>query len=179
MSKKTRILYAVIALLSVLGVLTSLYLIRLHYSNLDHVRALREKFPFMKTYTPDPDDPYEQYRFQGREVSCDINEFITCTGVDESEYSELFGIGVAVYGLVGYVLLFLLSLRAVFLGSPKMCLTRLLIFIGASGGFLYTIWLNYVEFFVIGMLCPECTISAVLITAIFVLSLIATDAEIG
>ncbi|MFH1538018.1 MAG: vitamin K epoxide reductase family protein, partial [bacterium] len=135
-------------------------------------------YPFMERFTLDPDDPYNQFLFEQKVPWCDINVFFSCVGVDESEYSELFGIGVAVYGFLGYVLLLLLAFRAVFLRSARMCLTRLLLFLGALFGFIFTIWLNYIEFVVIHQLCIECTISATIVLTIFILSIIATDAEV-
>lgn len=42
---------------------------------------------------------------------CDISETISCDKVNKSQFSTLFGIPVAILGLVSYLLLFLLVLK--------------------------------------------------------------------
>lgn len=78
-----------------------------------------------------------------------------CETVAESEYSELAGINVAVIGILGYALLLIAALVP---GD-----------VGRFGGFLcalvgvgFSIYLTYLELFVIDAICQWCVASAVL-----------------
>jgi len=93
-----------------------------------------------------------------------------CEQVQTSEYAVLFGLPVAAYGVGGYLALFvvaLMSLQPALVGrrEPAVVLTAL-----AGLGFVFTLYLKYVEFFVIHAVCRWCVASAVLITAILVVS---------
>ena len=94
-----------------------------------------------------------------------------CEIVQASSYARLFGVPVAFYGVVGYTTLFGLALAG---AQPALAArawpTRwLALFAGA--GFLFTLYLTYLELFVIHALCRWCLGSAVTITAIFVTAL--------
>ena len=93
-----------------------------------------------------------------------------CEQVQTSEYAMLFGLPVAAYGVGGYLVLFVVALMSlqpalVARREPAVALTAL-----AGLGFLFTLYLKYVEFFVIHAVCRWCVASAVLITAILVVS---------
>lgn len=94
-----------------------------------------------------------------------------CETVQASRYAELFGLPVALYGVVGYVALFGISLAG---SQPALAArawpTRWLAVL-SGGGFLFTLYLTYLELFVIHALCRWCLGSAVVITAIFVTAL--------
>lgn len=94
-----------------------------------------------------------------------------CDTVQGSPYADLLGLPVALYGVVGYAVLLVLSLVAVQQpdaapGWPDAALALL-----ASLGFLFTVYLTAVELFVIHAFCRWCLGSATIITAITVLSL--------
>jgi uncharacterized membrane protein len=94
-----------------------------------------------------------------------------CSVVNNSIYSEVYGIPVSVIGILGYgglVAAILLQDRAAGLGDNGL----LLIFGLALVGFLFTVYLIYVEIALIHALCPFCITSQVSITVVFVLSLI-------
>jgi uncharacterized membrane protein len=78
-----------------------------------------------------------------------------CETVAESKYSELAGINVAVIGIAGY---------AALLGAASMPgdLGRLGGFVFALIGVGFSIYLTYLELFVIDAICQWCVISAVL-----------------
>jgi|SRR5690349_3631206 len=98
-----------------------------------------------------------------------------CKTVNSSRYSEIqlagFDIPVAVLGVAGYaailgVLLF--ERRIDFLKQNGS-----LIFFGLSlMGFLFTLYLIYVEIALIKALCPFCITSQIAMTLIFILSVI-------
>ncbi len=90
-----------------------------------------------------------------------------CDIVNASPYSELAGIPIAVFGLGLYLLLATLLLM-----ENRWAYGRLAVFGLALTGTLYSAYLTYLELAVIHALCPYCVMSALLITALFVLALI-------
>lgn len=86
-----------------------------------------------------------------------------CATVAESEYSELAGINVSIFGIVGYVLILA---TAFFVGDA----VRLGGFALALGGFGFSIYLTYLEIWEIEAICQWCVASAVLMTILFVLT---------
>jgi uncharacterized membrane protein len=86
-----------------------------------------------------------------------------CATVAESEYSELAGINVSIFGVLGYVLI----LATAFFVSD---LVRLGGFALALGGFGFSIYLTYLEIWEIEAICQWCVASAVLMTILFILS---------
>jgi uncharacterized membrane protein len=85
-----------------------------------------------------------------------------CKTVAESSYSHLAGVNVAVFGIVGYLLL----LASAFLVSDAV---RLGGFAVALGGFGFSVYLTYIEIFKIEAICQWCVASAVLMTILFLL----------
>jgi uncharacterized membrane protein len=93
-----------------------------------------------------------------------------CWSVNTSQYSELFGIPVALYGSVTYFLIILISL----VGLKNIRFTSLeptVIFGISLFGSIYSIYLTYIEFAVIKSICPFCILSAVCMLLIFLLSI--------
>jgi uncharacterized membrane protein len=94
-----------------------------------------------------------------------------CETVQASRYAELFGLPVALYGVVGYVTLFGIAIAG---AQPALAArawpTRWLVTLSGAG-FLFTLYLTYLELFVIHALCRWCLGSAAVITAIFVTAL--------
>jgi len=96
-----------------------------------------------------------------------------CEVVQTSPYGALFGVPVAFYGVVGYAVILavaLAGLQPTYLG--RRWPTRLLAAL-AAGGFLFTLYLTYVELFVLHAICRWCVGSAVVITAITIVALSA------
>jgi len=83
-----------------------------------------------------------------------------CETVAASSHSELAGISVAVLGIVGYLLLLGTALLR---GDGG----RLAGFGLALVGFGYSVYLTWLELFVIDAICQWCVVSAVLMTALF------------
>lgn len=84
-----------------------------------------------------------------------------CERVQASSYSEIGPIPVALLGLIGYVLI-LLSLFV------RGDVGRALTFMLTLSGFAFSIYLTYLEVFVIDALCQWCLASAVVMTALFI-----------
>jgi uncharacterized membrane protein len=88
-----------------------------------------------------------------------------CKTVAESSYSEVAGINIAVFGVIGYLLL----LATAFFATDA---ARLGGFVVALGGFGYSVFLTYIEIFKIEAICQWCVASAVLMTILFALQAI-------
>jgi uncharacterized membrane protein len=86
-----------------------------------------------------------------------------CATVRESSYSAVFGIPVALFGVIGYSLIFILSLVSVSSRAKWLSL-----YFVSLAGVAFSAYLTYLEFFVIKAICPFCVISAFLITGIFI-----------
>jgi len=94
-----------------------------------------------------------------------------CSVVNSSKYSEVNGIPVAVVGVVGYIailgVLLLERKPGFFKANGSMVLFGLSLM-----GFLFTVWLIYAEIVLIKALCPFCLTSQVVMTLIFILSVV-------
>jgi uncharacterized membrane protein len=94
-----------------------------------------------------------------------------CSAVNSSKYSEVNGIPVAVFGMIGY-----LAILAVLYFENKNGFFKqngtLMIFGMALTGFLFTVWLIYVELVLLKAICPFCVTSQVSMTIIFIIAVI-------
>lgn len=89
----------------------------------------------------------------------------SCETVQMSPYSRFLGLEVALYGVLGYLTLLVVSLETVRQPADRRRLTLLL---GLSGiGLAFTIYLTSLELFVIHAICRWCVGSAVIITLLF------------
>ena len=100
-------------------------------------------------------------RFSGDDPVCLVGG--GCHTVQQSDYSELAGIPVAVLGLVGYGALLL---AAILPGQPG----RALGLFTALVSFGFSAYLTFAELFIIEAICAWCVTSAVLITLALILA---------
>jgi len=94
-----------------------------------------------------------------------------CSVVNSSSYSEVSGIPVALIGVGGYLVILAVLLLENRINFIKQNGT-LLVFGLALIGFLFTIYLIYVELALIHALCPFCVTSQITMTVLFILSVI-------
>jgi uncharacterized membrane protein len=94
-----------------------------------------------------------------------------CADVQDSRYSEVAGIPVSVIGFIGYLFLLALSLLRGRLGPAFEIYLPILSFGAALIGVMYSAYLTYLEASVIGAWCYWCIASALIITAIWILSI--------
>ena len=94
-----------------------------------------------------------------------------CATVNASRYSEVNGIPVAVVGILGYA-----AMLAVHWFERRNSFFKengtLLIFGMALTGFIFTVWLVYVEVSLLKAICPFCVTSQVAMTFIFVIAVL-------
>lgn len=94
-----------------------------------------------------------------------------CSTVNASRFSEMNGIPVAVFGVVGYTAILIVHLFENRNSFFKQNAT-LLIFGMSLTGFIFTLWLVYVEVALLKAYCPFCITSQVAMTVIFILAVI-------
>ena len=96
----------------------------------------------------------------------------SCEKVQTSKWATFLGFPVGAWGVAYYVavaVLGLVGLRAAL--AESVFLSRSLTFI-TGAGLVFSIWLTYLELFVIHAICQWCVISAVLATALFVICVV-------
>ena len=94
-----------------------------------------------------------------------------CFSVNNSKYSEIFGIPVSVFGALTYLaicIIFLVDSKSAFMMENG----SLLIFGIALVGVMFSAYLTYIEIAVLRTICPFCVISAIIILLIFVISIV-------
>ena len=94
-----------------------------------------------------------------------------CSVVNASRYSELYGIPVAVFGVVGYAVILAVLWFERNPGFFKQNGTMLLFGLSLTG-FLFTLYLIFLEIALIKAYCPFCITSQAAMTIIFILSVI-------
>ena len=97
----------------------------------------------------------------------------SCELVQTSRWSRFLGIEVSLIGLLGYISILgvsLVGLQPAHQGRrwPDASLALL-----SGGGFLFSAYLTYIELFVLDAICRWCVVSAVIISLIFLVSLLA------
>ena len=109
------------------------------------------------------------YKFTSNDKMCIGSK--DCSVVNASRYSEIYGIPVAVLGVVGYAaILGVLVLErnpGFFRENASM-----LFFALSLTGFLFTLYLIYVEIALIKAYCPFCLTSQAVMSFIFIISVI-------
>jgi vitamin-K-epoxide reductase (warfarin-sensitive) len=96
---------------------------------------------------------------------CEIGETFNCDIVNRSEYSSIFGIPVALIGMLGYVAL--AGLATVYRERRE---TPAMLFIAAAAGLAFALYLTYIEARVLGVWCILCLSSLALITTVTMLA---------
>jgi uncharacterized membrane protein len=94
-----------------------------------------------------------------------------CESVQTSRYADLFGVPVAFVGVAGYAVLGVVGLVGV---QPRFAADRRIAVALAAlstAGLVFTLYLTYIELFVLQAICRWCVASAALITAIWALSI--------
>ena len=96
---------------------------------------------------------------------CDIGETFNCDIVNRSEYSSIFGIPVALMGMLGYAAL--AGLATVYRERRE---TPVMLLSGAAVGLAFALYLTYIEARVLGVYCILCLSSLALIAMTTILA---------
>jgi uncharacterized membrane protein len=95
-----------------------------------------------------------------------------CDTVQNSPYAMLLGVPVAIWGLLSYLGLLGLWLFKRYDWRELGHLAGQAFFLATLVGVLYSAYLTYIELFVINAICPWCVASAIVMVALFVLSVV-------
>jgi len=107
-----------------------------------------------------------QHHFaKSKTAYCDFGNTFNCDIVNRSEYSSVFGIPVALIGMLGYGSV--LGLATVYRERRE---TPSLIFAGAMAGLGFALYLTYIEARVLGVWCIMCLSSLAIISGISAVS---------
>jgi uncharacterized membrane protein len=94
-----------------------------------------------------------------------------CNTVQQSEYARLFGVlPIGMLGLFGYIVTFAAWLFARYSRSDLSHLGSLSILVMTALGTLFSIYLTFLEPFVIGATCAWCLTSAIVMTILMLVS---------
>lgn len=137
--EKTNFTALIIVLLSGLGIILSLYLTYIHYT-----------------------DSHAAFCTAG--TDCDF--------VRQSGFAMILGIPVAALGVLGYAALLVIALVN-FDRRNKW----IVLFVMSLAGLLFSVYLTFLELFVIKAMCMYCVASAILITLIFLAVLMSKKSE--
>ncbi len=96
-----------------------------------------------------------------------------CDRVAQHPTSRLFGIPVAAYGTLFYLSFAVLCAVRPSVREQRQRLLASLVLLWGTVGFLVSVYLTYLELFVIHAICQWCVVSAIIATALFVLSALA------
>jgi len=101
------------------------------------------------------------------ELSCGTGG---CETVQLSPYAVFLGVPVPLIGVVGYLVLFGLSMAS--LQQPDQPRWPRLLLLLSGGAALFSGYLTYLELFVIHAICRFCVASALIVLGIFVVALL-------
>jgi uncharacterized membrane protein len=95
-----------------------------------------------------------------------------CNTVQQSEYARLFGVlHIGVLGMIGFILILIASMVQQNTKGRESAYAVLTILVMTTFGVLFSIYLTFLEPFVIGATCAWCLASAIIMTILFWLSL--------
>jgi uncharacterized membrane protein len=102
-------------------------------------------------------------------LTCSVG---SCETVNTSKWAKFLGLPVAGWGVAWYVATFALAIVSIqesFAASKVISLAMLVL---TSTGLLFSIYLTWLELFVIHAICQWCVVSAILVLVMFVLSVL-------
>jgi uncharacterized membrane protein len=91
-----------------------------------------------------------------------------CNAVQQSEYARLFGfLPVGVLGFIGYLMILILWIVQTVGSKPQKRYATIGLGLLSLGGIAFSIYLTFLEPFVIGATCAWCITSAIIMTLLF------------
>ena len=102
------------------------------------------------------------------ELSCSIG---SCETVNTSKWSRFAGLPVAAWGVLFYVEVFIIAVIGTTARLADQPAISIILVIESAIGVLFSAWLTYLELAVIHAICIWCVTSAVIVTAILLVSI--------
>jgi uncharacterized membrane protein len=102
-------------------------------------------------------------------LTCSIG---SCETVNLSKWATFLGAPVAAWGVGFYVVMFVLSLLSLQdRYADSLGMSKVLTLVSGTG-VAFTVWLTYLELFVIHAICQWCVVSAIIVSLLFVFALL-------
>lgn len=101
---------------------------------------------------------------------CDVNATVSCSQVYESRYGSVFGVPVALGGLIWFVGVLLLALAGARAPAAAQANVAGYLLAWSTVGLAVSMYLAYSSFFVLGMVCLFCVAVYVTVIGIFILA---------
>lgn len=108
-------------------------------------------------------------KHSGKPMICPLNG--KCEIVLTSKYAKIGGVGLEYFGMLFYGILFIGNILILF-GFLAARNVDIFLFIVACGGMLFTLYLTYIQKFVLKSWCTWCLSSAFTTSSIFIVLLI-------
>lgn len=108
-----------------------------------------------------------QHELSGTPLICNIGNLSGCNIVAASQYSRIFGIPLAEFGVLFYCIIFVLAALELVLFDQ---LLRRVLQAASLIGLLSSLYFTFVQIFFIGAFCIYCTASALITLFIFILA---------
>ena len=93
-----------------------------------------------------------------------------CESVNSSRFAEIGGVPIALIGLIGYMFIFVILMLELRMPG-RIDFLRLTIFGVTLAGSLYSLYLTYLEVYVLHAVCPYCVVSAAVMLGLFGVSI--------
>ncbi|MBA3467417.1 MAG: vitamin K epoxide reductase family protein [Gemmatimonadaceae bacterium] len=103
------------------------------------------------------------------ELTCTIG---SCETVNTSKWSTLAGIPVAAWGVLFYIDVFAIAMVGTSARLEENLAISIALVAQAAFGVIFSAWLTYLELFVIDAICIWCVGSALIVTAILIVSVL-------
>jgi uncharacterized membrane protein len=97
-------------------------------------------------------------------LSCSVG---SCETVNLSKWATFLGLPVAGWGVAWYVAMFVLALVSTGSRFTESLVVSTVLLGVATTGLIFSLYLTYLELFVIDAICQWCVVSAVIVTIIF------------
>ncbi len=110
--------------------------------------------------------------YTGSALNCAILD--GCNTVAQSPYSRVFGVPLAYFGLLYYIVALTISASLLSVSGPRM---HLAMFLWAIAGVLFSAYFMYLQYFVIEAVCLYCVISATATALLLIFSFLLQRKE--
>ncbi|MFA6414944.1 MAG: vitamin K epoxide reductase family protein [Candidatus Paceibacterota bacterium] len=108
-----------------------------------------------------------QHELDGTPLICNIQNLSGCNLVAESQYSHIFGIPLAEFGVLFYSIMFVIAALEVVIFDQ---LLRRVLQVVSLVGLAASLYFTSVQIFLIGAFCIYCSVSALITLLIFILA---------
>ena len=98
-----------------------------------------------------------------------------CNFVVHSDYSEFMHVPLEVFGMIYYALLSLSYLFFIFFLEAMPDIVSLFLLVASFGAFVFSLYLLFIQIFILRKGCSWCIVSALITILIFILTLFSFD----